>query len=109
MTTTWLTSADTELLEELWSDVPMNDELTDIYLDAAKEACLAYAPALAAGADVPASWRLAQVMQARNISNAGAAGTSGENDGSSYGLTTFPLDWQVKQLLRPRRGRGAIV
>jgi hypothetical protein len=57
---------------------------------------------------VPAHYRLAQIMHARNMWNAGKASTSGSFDGSEYGLSTFPLDWAVKQLLRPQRGMGAI-
>ena len=29
---------------------------------------------------------------------------SGEFDNGSYALSSFPLDWQVRQLLRPKRG-----
>lgn len=104
----WLTAADTEL-PTLWPDVPMDDDATNLYLDAAKDACLAYAPALPAGVtEIPAGWRLAQAMQARNIYNAAKAAPGGDMDGSSYGISTFPLDWQVQQLLRPRRAMGAI-
>lgn len=105
---TWLTSADAELVALLWADAPEDDDELDLYLVAAKEACIAYAPALAEGTPVPDSYRFAQAMQASNLYNAGQASATGTNDGSGFGLTTFPLDWQVQQLLRPRRGMGAI-
>ena len=53
---------------------------------------------------VPDSYRQAQLMQARNVWNASKASPSGDFDGASYGLTSFPLDWMVRQLLRPKRG-----
>lgn len=58
---------------------------------------------------IPDEWMLAQAMQARNLYNAAGVGTDGAFEGSGYGITAHPLDWQVKQLLRPRRGMGAIV
>ena len=58
---------------------------------------------------IPDAWRLAQLMQARNIFNAGKASPAGDFDGSSFGITTMPLDWQIKQLLRPQPGIGAVV
>ena len=92
------------------TDAPADDEGLALYLEAAKEACLAYAPTPADPEDVPESWVLAQAYQARNIYNSGQAGAgSGDFDGGGYGLSTHPLDWQIKQLLRPRRGLGAIL
>lgn len=54
--------------------------------------------------DIPDGWRIAQLLQARNIWNSGKATPSGDFDGGQYSLTTFPLDWQVRQLIRPKRG-----
>ena len=110
--TTWLTAADRDLIEsDLWPDAAgiLSDDTLDLYLNAAREACEAFAPTLAPGAPFPSSWTIAQVMQARNIRNAAdASPAGGEFDGGGYGLTTHPLDWQVTQLLRPRQGVGAI-
>lgn len=106
---TWLTANDEEL-PTLWPDVPMNDDTTSLYLAAAKEACLAYAPTLPENVtQIPDGWRLAQALQARNIYNSARASAGGDMDGSGYGISAFPLDWQVQQLLRPRRAMGAIV
>ena len=106
----WLTAADAEL-ETLWVDAPVEDPaLVELYLAAAREACEAFAPPLAPDAtSIPAGWRIAQAMQARNIWNAGNTAPSGDFDSGSYGVTAFPLDWQVQQLLRPRRAFGAIL
>ena len=106
---TWLTPDDEEL-SELWPDVPMNDAVTTLYLNAAKEACIDYAPTLPEGAtEIPDGWRLAQALQARNTYNSSHAAPGGDMDGSGYGISAFPLDWQVMQLLRPRRAMGAIL
>lgn len=103
----WATLADAR---KLWRDAPADDGVLWFYLEAAEVAVAAYAPD-------PNDWPwslpeppivLAQVMQARSIYNAVAASPSGDFDGSGYGLTAIPLDWQVKQLLRPQRGLGAI-
>lgn len=103
---TWLTGDEARVL---WRDAPADDTTLDLYLEAAKIAVLAFAPDHNPVEDVPANYRLAQLMQARNTYNAGKASPGGDFDGSSFGLTTMPLDWQVKQLLRPQRGLGAIV
>lgn len=60
------------------------------------------------GDAVPENWALAQIMQARNTFNAVKASPSGDFDGSSYGITARPLDWSVKQILRPRVGRPRV-
>lgn len=104
--------ADLTLARALWRDAPADDTLLRVYLDAAQAAVIAYAPdedAWSIYEQVPElPFALAQVMQARSIYNANQASPSGAFDGSGYGLTTVPLDWQVKQLLRPQRGLGAI-
>lgn len=111
-----------ETARDQWVDAPLDDEELEELLDAAKTAVLAYAPTLPAqtvenvggyivpvNVDIPSSYRLAQLMQSRNIWNSSKASPSGDFDGGGYGLTTFPLDWQVKQLLRPRTVFGGVV
>ncbi|WP_251439149.1 hypothetical protein [Microbacterium sp. USTB-Y] len=58
--------------------------------------------------DIPEGWRLAQILQAQNLYNANQAAPGGDFDGSGYGVTTHPLDWMVKQLIRPKQATGAI-
>jgi len=121
----WLTAEDRDTVEALWPDAAgiLSDDVLGMYLAAAKAACLAYAPALPTPgltivdgiiqqdttAGVPDEYRLAQVMQARNTYNAAQASPGGEFDGGGYGITAYPLDGQVRQLLRPRQGVGAIL
>lgn len=115
---------DIESARSQWDDAPLDDDQLTELLEVAKVAVLAYAPALDAGSyvvdddgyivmvdadTVPASYRYAQLMQARNVWNSSQASPGGDLDGSSYGISTFPLDWQVKQILRPRSVFGGVV
>lgn len=105
-----------------WVDAPLDDEQLQELLDVAQNAVLAYAPALPdatltvidgylteSASTIPVSYRHAQLMQARNVWNSSEASPSGDFDGAGYGITTMPLDWQVKQLLRPRTVFGGSV
>jgi hypothetical protein len=95
-----------------WPDAPVDEDDGDTQLvellAVARAAVLAYAPVLADEEVIPDSYRVGQLMQARNIWNSSKAQPSGEFDNGSYGLSSFPLDWQVRQLLRPKQGRPVI-
>jgi hypothetical protein len=120
---TWHT---VESARDEWVDAPFDEDggddiLTSLLL-VAKNAVRAYAPTEGDGytidedgyivpgdpTDVPDNYRMGQLMQARNIWNSSKAQPSGEFDNGSYGLSSFPLDWQVRQLLRPKQGRPVI-
>lgn len=113
-----------ESARNAWVDAPLDDDQLDELLEVAKQAVLAYAPALPEGSyiidddgyivptgpdTVPVNYRSAQLMQARNVWNSSKASPTGDFDGAGYALTAFPLDWQVKQLLRPRSVFGGPV
>lgn len=107
--TTWLTGAETDLIESVWSDArDLTAPAVAMYLGAAREACEAYAPPQPT-TGVPDSWRIAQAMQARSIYNAAFASSGSDFDGGGYTPAVHPLDWQVRQLLRPKLGHGAIL
>lgn len=101
-----------------WADAPMDTAQLTQLLDVAQAAVLAFAPDRFSGdpeADPPVApvaptvgMRQAQLLQARNVWNSAAAGSGGDLDGGGYGLTTFPLDWQVRQLIRPKQGKPVI-
>lgn len=84
-----------------WRDAPADELHLHELLTVAREQCLAFAPAREG--TPPASWRLAQLMHARNLWNADRTGPGGDAGIDGFGLTPHPLDWQIKQLLRPRR------
>jgi hypothetical protein len=75
-------------------------------LELAREQVLAFAPALADDDPIPARYRAGQLMQAQNLYNAGAVdpNTGVEGSGDTFALRPYPLDWMVKQVLRPARG-----
>lgn len=95
---------------ELWADAPDDDEQLFELLDAARTACIDYAPALpvddtgAVVLPLPAGYRNAQLMQARNTWNAAKTDPSVTGDGDMFVIRPYPLDNFIKQLLRPRRG-----
>ena len=67
--------------------------------------CEEFAPALADGAPVPENYVAAQVLQARALVRAGIVGDGDHNGIAGEGVVVFPMDWTVKNLLRPARGR----
>lgn len=80
-----------------------------VLLETARIECLAYAPKLPAGTLPPINYRQAQLMHARNRNAASRVDpATGDNGTESYTLGTFPLDWTVQQLLRPRRRLGRV-
>lgn len=107
MAVTWATPDDAR---KFWRDAPADEDVLSVYLGAARVAVEAFAPALPEDAEeLPDNYLLAQIMQARNTWNAGKASPStGDFDGGGFGISAMPLDWQIKQLLRPQRGLGAI-
>jgi hypothetical protein len=95
-----------ESARDAWNGAPRSDG--DLYrlLDAARDQCEAYAPALPDGAMPPLRYQQAQLMQARNTWNAVKTDSTGSfDDGSGLSLRTFPMDWSVQALLRPRSMR----
>jgi hypothetical protein len=78
-------------------------ELTD-YLQAAYEQCVAYLPDTAnlAAVPVPSRWRLAQLSQARALFRSGVAGSGDQIGQDGLTITVYPMDWTVRNLLRPR-------
>jgi hypothetical protein len=97
-----------------WVDAPLDDaQLTEL-LDVAKDAVLAYGASAEeidpdAPDTIPVKYRKAQLMQATNVWNSSKVSPGGEFDTGSYGLTTHPLDWQIRQILRPRSVFGGPV
>lgn len=102
---TWHTP---ESIRAEWLDAEqISDPQLVTLLNAAQEQVLAYAPALVgAPVTIPDSWRLAHQMQTQNLYNASRVDAQGGiGDGDTFVIRPHPLDWQVKALLRPNRGR----
>ncbi|NQX34050.1 hypothetical protein [Herbiconiux sp. VKM Ac-2851] len=110
----WLSD---EEVADLWPDAPADDLLAMLNA-AAIEQLSAYAPASALEPyetngylyqpGLPDAFRLAQLMQVRNLYNAGRVSPAGDLGAGDFTFTPFPLTWQVQALLRPKRGRPVI-
>ena len=100
-----------DISDEEWADAPSDVVVLASYLTEAHEQCLAFLPQLP-DADgvywpvipdpVPASFRRAQLLQARALQRSAVAGV-GDQVGTEFPVTVFPMDWTVKNLLRPKR------
>jgi hypothetical protein len=108
----WLTL---EWARMLWPDArTIPDVSLWLVLESARIACTAYAPALpvpevGAEAVIPANYVQAQVAQARAIWN--LMQTSPQSDLIGYDQTAvrvYPLDYNIRQLLRPKSGKPVL-
>lgn len=97
--------ASVEQAREDWSDAPESDEVLNRLLDAAQEVCEIYAPALADGAPVPNRYTRAVILAAKDDwQNTERDGDVLGYDGE-FAVRVRPMAANVKQLLRPKRGR----
>lgn len=83
---------------------PKADEVLAEFLANAKTAVLAFAPTLADGDPVPAGWRSAQLLQARNTWNALKTDPSDSSSDPQAPIKPYPMDRYVKSLIRPAKG-----
>lgn len=104
-----MTWATIDQVRERWADAPMDDELLEAMLEAAHEQCVIYAPTLAEDDPVPFRYIEGECLQVR------ALGQAQERDGDvlGFGAEGFavrvrPLGQDVKQLLRPKRGKPVV-
>jgi hypothetical protein len=120
-----------EDVEDVWPDAPDEPQSSEI-LEIARDQVLAYAPlaqrktwgylGLLPGEDtfpgedtipsgpwgIPERIRLAQLRQAKNLWRADNVDTSGNLGEGEFSYQPRPLDWHVKQLIRPRGGRPLV-
>jgi len=111
----WLTPSD---LSDEWADVGRIDfPMLKRFLDVARDQVIAYAPRRfrqqveehgILDVDVPESYALAQFRQAQNLYRASVADTDGQIGDEGFAITVYPLDWHVKNLIRPRRGAPSV-
>lgn len=109
---TWM---DLEEVRERWRDAPANDEYLQEVLDVAQGQVLDYGPATTADlidADpnaVPTNYRLAALTQARNIWNAVKTDPANQGIGDEgFIIRPFPMDWTVKNMIRPLRAKPVV-
>lgn len=103
------------VIRDRWRDAPADDaQLIDLML-VAQEQVSEYGPrrirmGLVEGALPPDRYARAALMQARNLWNAAKTdpgGAIGAEPGG-FAFTPFPLDWQVRQTIRPKTGKPVI-
>lgn len=100
----WILDPADARLEVLWAGAVDYGQDLAFPLYVAAIQCERFAPTLAEGATVPENYVAAQVLQTRALVRAGIVG-DGDRAGAEETVTVFPMDWTVKALLRPRRGR----
>jgi hypothetical protein len=100
----WLTMA---LTRRLWPDAPDDDVALFLLLGSARSACESYAPVLAADENPPEHYLQAQLVQARSVWNLMQTGpqTVDAIGLDAYAVRVYPLDYNVRQLLRPKSGK----
>ena len=101
----WLDAGNITEVRGYWPGVDEVDldELA-LLLASAQVQCAAFAPDLGDDVTVPANYRHAQVLQARALYRAGMAGSNDQIGLDGQSVTVFPMDWTVKNLLRPKSG-----
>ena len=96
---------DVAVLGVAWDDRPGEKPVVQFYLDAANDQCVDY---LGSEPETPAPrHKLAEMYQARALQRAGWVGT-GNQAGAEFGVTVFPMDWNVQRLLRPETAKMAV-
>jgi hypothetical protein len=101
----WLTLEQTR---SQWSDAPLDDVFLRQILDTAKAQCVAYAPILALGAQVPVTYVQAQLLQARAIFQSVIANQQDSVGVEGFQVRVFPLDFTIRAMLRPKRAIGGM-
>ena len=85
-----------------WRDAPDSDSGLFVLLDTARVQVEAFAPNTVLGAPVPLRYKQAQLMQARNVWNAAKADPAGQQGDDGFIIRPFPMDWTVKNIIRPK-------
>jgi len=94
----WLTPAE---VRGLWADAPYDDEMLEMIVDAAAIQLDAFVP-LYPVVQATAAWKLAHLMQIKNLWNAGKTDPAGTYGEEGFAFRPYPLDWQIKALIRPK-------
>ncbi|WP_024817029.1 hypothetical protein [Arthrobacter sp. 31Y] len=85
---------------------PESEDLDPMVYDnlfqSANALCVAYAPALPEGAEIPAHYLKAEVVTARDIASKMTGGNTEEVGLDGQIVRTLPLIWLAQSLLRPK-------
>lgn len=108
MAANWLTANDPRLAD-LWpAALDHSEESLEVYLEAAAGQCEEYLgeQRLALAEVTPSNWLLAQALQARSLATSAAVNHDGEIGSFGDSFSVFPMDWKVRNLLRPKTTIG---
>lgn len=93
-----------------WRDAAQLDDVQlQLQLDASRDAVWAFGRSLTLPEDapvpdeIPAGWRSAHLLQARNTWNGFKTDPAGFVGSGEFEVRVYPMDWLVKQLIRPLR------
>ena len=85
-----------------WPGAPADDLTLTTLLEAAKGQVISFAGVSIDDAAVPVNYRLAQLLQTRNLWNASKVDAgNGQMGEDTFVIRPFPMDWTVKALIRP--------
>jgi hypothetical protein len=112
----WLDLTDDDdlaLIVAVWPDAPTDDteEATlGLYLGAAQQQCLDFLDLPEPEEDeeeepAPDNWRLALIMQTRALWQASRVNEQDQIGLDGQQVTVYPMDWTVKNLLKPRSSK----
>lgn len=98
-----------DTVREDWPDAEdIPDPLLWSVLELARGQILEFGPTLAEDAPVPHRYREGQRVQARNIVTAARVQPDGGMGTDDFVVRPFPLDWHVKQIVRPVTGKPVV-
>lgn len=101
----WLTM---DQARQRWADAPQDDLTLYELLTTAKTQCVEYAPAMLLGAVVSTAYRQAQSLQARAIYMASISNQADNVGVEGFTVRSYPLDWNIRALLRPKKAIGGM-
>lgn len=90
-----------ESARAIWSEAPVDDGYLYQLLEVARIQCVEFAPDFVGRA--PSNYAQAQLLQARALWASGNVSQGDQFGGEGLSVTVFPMDWTVKNLLRPTR------
>lgn len=101
----WLTL---DQARQRWADAPQNDVALYELLDTARIQCVEYAPAIPIGAVISTAYRHAQYLQARALYMASITNQADAVGVEGFTVRSYPLDWNIRALLRPKKAIGGM-
>lgn len=107
----WVKDSSDPRLAVLWpgsedyEEIDNTDDNLEFVFLVARYQCQAFAPVLLIGEPIPENWVAAQVLQARALVRSGVSGSNDTSGTFDQTVTVFPMDWTVKNLIRPKKAK----